>query len=117
MGSYRRLIRRAAAASSTAAATAAAFRRFFRRRILADALHVAGLANEARHAGQAPALDADLGEDLVDHRRLHPIAQRRIDHLVGCAASAAIAAAAAVEAVDLEDANAFDLLHRLDALA
>ncbi len=84
--------------------------------LLADALHVARLADEARHARNAAAFDADLGENLIDHRRLHAIAKRRIDHFVGRAA-AAIAATAAVEAVDLKDADAFDLLHRLDAFA
>ena len=80
-----------------------------------DALHVARLANQAGHLGKAAALDADVGEDRVDQRGLHAVAQRRIDDLVGGAAAAA--AAAAIEAVDLEDADALDLLHRLDALA
>src|SRR5258708_31273131 len=39
-------------------------------------------------------------------------------HLVrGAAAAVAAAMTVAVEAVDLEDADTFDLLHRLDALA
>src|SRR6185436_10917175 len=82
-----------------------------------DALHVARLADQAGHLGKAAALDADIGEDRVDQWRLHPVTQRRVDHLVGGAAAAIVAAAPAVEAVDLKDADALDLLHRLDALA
>src|SRR5579883_1992765 len=95
---------------------AAAFRRLLLLRFLADALHVARLADKAGQAREAAALDTDLGQDLIDERRLHAVAQRRIDHLVGGAAAAA-AAAAAVEPVHLQDADALDLLHRLDALA
>ena len=84
---------------------------------LLDALHVAGLADQARHLGEAAALDADIRQERIDQRRLHAVAQRRIDHLVGGAAAAIAAMAVAVEAVDLEDADALDLLHRLDALA
>src|SRR6185295_7672377 len=91
-----------------------AFRAFPRRRIL-YALHVACLTNEAGHLGKASTLDADVGEDRVDQGGLHAVAQRRVDDLVGGAAAAA--AAPAVEAVHLEDADALDLLHRLDALA
>src|SRR4029450_12090681 len=90
-------------------AAAAVVREPLRRRLLADALHVARLAHESRHARQAAALDADLGEDVVDQRRLPAIAQRRIDHLVGGAAMAATAAA--VEAVDLQNTDGFHLLH------
>src|SRR6266480_687079 len=80
-----------------------------------DALHVTRLTNKARHFRQASALDADIGKDRVDQRRLHAVTQRRVYHLVGGAAAAV--AAAAVEAVHLQDADTFDLLHRLDALA
>ena len=86
-----------------------------RRCLLADARHIARLADQAAHLGEAAALDADIGQDGIDQRRLHAIAQGRIDHLVGGAAPAA--AAAAVEAVERHDADALDLLHRLDALA
>src|SRR5262249_23946905 len=86
------------------------------RRIL-DALHVARLADQAGHLGEASALDADVGKDRVDQRRLDAIAKRRVDPLVGGAAAAATACAIAVEAVDTENADALDLLHRLDALA
>src|ERR1700728_4084934 len=82
---------------------------------LTDPLHVARLANEAGHSRKAPALDTDLGEDLIDHRRLHAVAQRRIDDFVGRAAPAA--ATTAIEAVNLQYADALDLLHRFDALA
>ena len=82
-----------------------------------DALHVARLADQAGHLGKAAALDADIGEDRVDQRRLHSVTQRRVDHLVGGAAAAIATAATAVEPVDLKDADALDLLHRLDALA
>src|ERR1700678_3563813 len=92
-----------------------AFWRLLRRGLLADALHIARLANETRHARYASAFDPDFGEDLVDERRLYTIAKRRIDDLVGGAAPTA-AATTAVETVDLEDANALDLFHRLDAL-
>src|SRR5262249_45345996 len=83
-----------------------------------DALHVAGLADQARHLGEATAFAADVRQDGVDQRRLNAVAQRRVDSLVGGAAAAiATAMAVAVEAVDLENADALDLLHRLDALA
>ena len=52
-----------------------------------------------------------------DQRRLHPVTQRRVDHLVGRAATAVTTAAPAIETVDAEDTDALDLLHRLDALA
>src|SRR5262249_31415123 len=81
-----------------------------------DALHVARLANEAGHLGEAAALDTNVRENGINQRRLHAIAQGGIDHLVRGAAPA-IADAVAVEAVDLKDADALDLLHRLDALA
>src|SRR6185312_7899262 len=85
---------------------------------ISDALHVARLADQARHLGEASAFDADVGEERVDERGLNAIAQRGVDHLVGGAAAAvAIAAAIAIETVDLEDADAFDFLHWLDALA
>src|SRR5205085_11051846 len=74
-------------------------------------------ANEAGHPGEAPALDADIGQERVDQRRLHSVTQRRVDHLVGGAAAAATARAIAVEAVDTQNPNALDFLHRLDALA
>src|SRR3546814_20405583 len=61
----------------------------------------------ARHAG---ALDADLLHHRVDQRRLRAVAQRALDHLVGRRAMAAAAAAAAAEAVDVENADAVDLL-------
>src|SRR6185437_9413888 len=53
---------------------------------VADALHVARFTNEARHLGEASALDANFRQDRVDQRRLYAVAQRRIDHLVGGAA-------------------------------
>ena len=89
------------------------------RGLLADALHVAGFANKARHLGEAAALDADVGEDRIDQWRLNAVAQRRIDHLVGGAAPASTTAAAdaAGQTVDMQDADALDFLHRLDALA
>src|SRR3954469_15623387 len=80
---------------------------------LLDALHVAGLADQARHLGEAAALDPDVREERIDQRRLHAVAQCRVDHLVGGAAATIAAAAVAVEAVDLEDTDALDLLHRL----
>ena len=85
--------------------------------LLGDPLHVGGLAHQPAQSGEAAALDADLLEHLVDHRRLHAIAQRRLDHLVGRAAAGAAAPAAAAEPVHLQDADRLDLLHRLDALA
>ena len=68
---------------------------------------------------KAAALDADVGEDRIDQRRLNAVAQGRIDHFVGCAActAVAVAAVAAGQSVDVQDADALDLLHRLDALA
>ena len=81
-----------------------------------------------RFAGQA-----DLVEELVDEGRLRPVAQRRGDHLLG---EISLARARAVlrtrpvsadrrrrphrearQALDMEDLDALDLLHRLDALA
>ena len=56
-------------------------------------------------------------QDRIDQRGLDAIAKRRIDHFVGGAAPAIAARMTAIEAVDLEDADALDLLHRLDALA
>src|SRR5260370_12445051 len=86
--------------------------------LLADALHVARFANEPRHLGETAALDADVGENGIDQRRLDAVAQGRVDHFVGRAASAPIAAAiAAGQAVDVQNADALDLLHRLGALA
>src|SRR5829696_6622972 len=60
-----------------------------------DALHVARLADEAGHLGNAATFDADIGEERVDQRRLHSVTQRRVDHLVGGAAAAATARAIA----------------------
>ena len=94
-----------------------AVRVLLRRGILADALHVARLADESRHLREAAALDADVGQDRIDQRGLDAIAKRRVDHFVGRAAPAVAAGLTAVETVDLEDADALDLLHRLDALA
>src|SRR3954468_10949663 len=82
-----------------------------------DTLHVARFANEAGHLGKAAAFDADIGQDRVDQRRLHPVTQRGIDHLVGRAATASTTAVPAIEAVDTENPDALDLLHRLDAFA
>src|SRR5271170_7123200 len=48
-----------------------------RRTILADALHVARLADEPRHFRQAAALDADVGQNRVDERGLDAVAKRR----------------------------------------
>src|SRR3984885_15095092 len=56
----------------------------FRRRILANPLHVARFADEARHSCEAPAFDADIGQERVDEGSLHAVAKRRVDHLVGC---------------------------------
>ena len=50
-----------------------------------DALHIARLADQPRHLGEASALDADVGKDEVDQWSLHAIAQRRIDDFVGVA--------------------------------
>src|SRR6185437_4316528 len=71
-------------------------------RRIPDALHVAGLADEARHLGEAAAFHADLGQNRIDQGGLYAVAKRRVDHLVGGAA-AAIAAAVAGKAVDLKD--------------
>src|SRR6266567_1066434 len=87
------------------------------RGLLADTLHIACFANEAGHLRQTTTLDADVGEDRVDQRRLDAVTQRRIDHFVRCTASAAAVAGAAGQAVDVQDTDALDLLHRLDALA
>src|SRR6185312_14364813 len=94
-----------------------AVRVFLRRRLLADALHVARLADEARHFGEAPALDPDVGQERIDERGLDAIAKRRVDHFVGSAAPAISVRMTAIEAVDLKDADALDLLHGLHALA
>src|ERR1700676_2600283 len=94
------------------------FTPFLRRGRLADALHVAGFANKTRHLGKTATLDADVGEDRIDQRRLNAVAQGRIDDFVGCAASAiAVATIVPGEAIDMQDADALDLLHRLDAFA
>src|SRR5215211_1608168 len=81
-----------------------------------DALHVARLADQTGHFGKAAAFDADVGEQRIDQRSLHAVAQRGIDDFVGGAATAA-SAGPAIEPVHLEDADALDLLHRLDAFA
>ncbi len=47
---------------------------FLRRGGLADTLQVAGLANEAGHLRETAALDADVGEERIDQRRLNAIA-------------------------------------------
>src|ERR1700722_19725131 len=89
-------------------------------RLPADAPHVAGFANKARHLRKAAPLDTDAGENRIDQWRLTAVAQGRIDHFVGGAASAATAAATTADPtqpVDMQDADAFDFLHRLDALA
>src|SRR5688572_10240470 len=79
-----------------------------------DALQVACLADQAGQLGNASTLHPDLGQDRVDQRCLHAIAQRGVDHLVGGIAARATAASAR-EPVDVQDADALDLLHRLDA--
>src|SRR6266849_1828647 len=87
------------------------------RGLLADTLHIACFANKAWHLRETATLDADVGEDRVDQRRLNAVTQRRIDHFVRCTASAAAVSVAAGQTVDVQDADALDLLHRLDALA
>src|SRR5262245_25218307 len=83
--------------------------------LLGDALHVGRFAHQAAEPRQAAALDADLFQHLVDHRRLHAVAQRRLDHLVGRIARGR--AAATGQPVDMQNADALDLLDRLDAFA
>src|ERR1700730_3918915 len=76
--------------------------------LLADALHVARFANEPRHLGETAAFDADVGENGIDQRRLDAVAQGRVDHFVGRAASAPVAAIAAIaagQAVDMQNAD------------
>src|SRR5258708_16432501 len=70
--------------------------------LLADALHVARFANEPRHLGETAALDADVGENGIDQRRLYAVAQGRVVHFVGPAPSPPIAAPiASVQSVAL----------------
>src|SRR5882724_10519393 len=87
------------------------------RGLLTDTLHIACFANKAWHLRETATLDADVGEDRVDQRRLDAVTQRRIDHFVRCTASAAAVGGTAGQTVDVQDADALDLLHRLDALA
>src|SRR6267143_1565954 len=87
------------------------------RGLLTDTLHIACFANKAWHLRETATLDADVGEDRVDQRRLNAVTQRRIDHFVRCTASAAAVGGTAGQTVDMQDADALDLLHRLDALA
>src|SRR6516164_2309380 len=75
--------------------------------------NVLGVAQDFGHAAETAALDADLLHQGIDHRRLHAIAQRRVDDLVGDIA----AAASAVDAVDMENLDALDLLQRTHAFA
>src|SRR5712664_2054311 len=88
-----------------------------RRGLLTDTLHIACFANKARHLRKTTTLDADIGEDRVDQGRLNAVTQGRIDHFVRCTASAAAVGGTAGQTVDVQDADALDLLHRLDALA
>src|SRR6516164_8567366 len=74
---------------------------------------VFGVAQYLGHAAEATAFDADLLHQGIDHRRLHAIAQRRVDDLVGDIA----ARRPALDAVDMEDLDAFDLLKRTHAFA
>src|SRR5262245_4643963 len=67
---------------------------------LLDALQIARLADESRQLRQAAALHADLGQDGVDQWRLHAIAQRGVDHLVGRVAARAPASSAR-ESIDM----------------
>src|SRR5216684_115207 len=87
------------------------------RGLLADTLHIACFANEAGHLRETTTLDADVGEDRVDQRRLDAVTQRRIDHFVRCTAPAAAVGSTAGQAVDVQDTDALDLLQRLDAFA
>src|SRR5262245_9442440 len=82
---------------------------------LSQRSNVLGVAQHVGHAAERAAFDADLLHEVVDHRRLNAVAQRGVDHLVGDVL--ARRAAAAAETVDMQDLDALDLLHRLDALA
>ncbi len=79
-----------------------------------DGVDVLGVAQHVGHAADAATLDADLLHQAVDHRGLHPVAERTVDDLVGHVLAAA---AAAVESVDVKDVDPVDLLHRLHAFA
>jgi hypothetical protein len=83
-------------------------------------LQIGGLSHQPAHLREIAPFDADLLQDLVDHWRLHPVAQRRLDHLVRGRAPVTACAVAAIpsrETVDMQNADAFDLLHGLDAFA
>src|SRR5690606_32369903 len=61
---------------------------------------------------QAAALDADVGEQAVDQRRLDAVAERGVDDLVSRAPVPA--AIPAGDPIELHDADVLDLLERLD---
>jgi hypothetical protein len=71
-------------------------------------LEVLRVAQDFGHLAKTPALDSDLFHQAIDHRRLYPITQRRVDDLV-CHV-AARTGARAIDAIDVKDLDGFDLL-------
>src|SRR5882757_8217896 len=75
--------------------------------------NILGVPQHFGHPAETSPLDADLLHEAVDHRGLHPIAQRGINDLVRDVAIAP----ATCSAVDMQDLDGVDLLHWPHALA
>src|SRR5215470_28698 len=101
---------------SAIAVVVVVFRRFlpgFLLTVAGKRRYVLGVTEHLGHATEAAALDTNLLHQRVDHRRLNTVAQSGINHFVGDVA----ARISAIDAVDVKNLYALDLLQRLDAFA